>query len=176
MSFLSIPINKKFGHRKAVHGFFIWSVLAMVGIFWKPALFLGLGALSHCFIDCWNVSGVQALEPFSEKVCVLFNRSWRILAGSRKEFFILVILGLVAWSGGYIGTFGGLKAVIGEIVGSYQIAYERYLREGTKICHLEGKLRTAEGNILEDKWLIIGREGSKGLAILAGDKILHIPG
>ena len=173
--FLSIPLNQKFGHRKAVHGFFLWAVLSMCGILWEPALFLGLGALSHCFIDCWNVSGVQALEPFSEKVCVLFNRSWRIVTGSRNEIVVMVIFGSVAWGGGYIGTFGGIKAVIGEIIGSYNIAYERYLREGTKVCYLEGKLRTADGNIFEDKWLIIGREGSRGLAILADDKILHIP-
>ena len=173
--FLSIPLNKKFGHRKAVHGFFVWGLLAMCGIVWEPALFLGLGALSHCFIDCWNVSGVQALEPFSEKVCVLFNRGWRIVTGSRNELFVLVIFGCVAWGGGYIGTFGGIKAVIGEIVGSYNIAYERYLREGTNVCYFEGKLRTADGNIFEDKWLIIGREGSRGLAILADDEILHIP-
>jgi membrane-bound metal-dependent hydrolase YbcI (DUF457 family) len=173
--FLSIPLNKKFGHRKVVHGFFVWTVLSMAGIFWKPALFLGLGALSHCFIDCWNVSGVQALEPFSEKVCVLFNRSWRIVTGSRNELFVLVIFGLFAWSGGYIGTFGGIKAAIGEIVGSYNIAYERYLQEGTNVCYFEGKLRMADGNIFEDKLLIIGREGSRGLAILADDEILHIP-
>ena len=174
--FLSIPLNKWYGHRKIVHGFFLWGVLSVVGsVFWKPALFLGLGALSHCFLDCWNVSGVQALEPFSEKVCVLFNRSWRIVTGSRKELAVLLVFGTLAWAGGYIGTCGGIRAVVGEILGSYQIAHERYLREGTKICHIKGKLRTFEGNILEGKWLIIGKEGSRGLALVVEDKILHIP-
>jgi len=173
--FLSIPLSRWFGHRKAVHGFFVWGLLSGVGIFWKPALFLGMGALSHCFLDCWNVSGVQALEPFSEKVCVLFNRSWRIVTGSRKELAVLVVFGTLAWAGGYIGTYGGIRAVVGEILGSYQIAHERYLREGTKICHMEGKLRTFEGNIIDGKWLVIGKEGSRGLALVVEDKILHIP-
>jgi membrane-bound metal-dependent hydrolase YbcI (DUF457 family) len=176
LSFLSVPINKKFGHRKVIHGFFLWTGLALCGHIWEPALFLGLGALSHCFIDCWNVSGVQALEPFSEQVCVIFRRSsWRISTGSRKELFVLLFLGMAVGGAIYIGSFGGIRAAVGEMLGSYNIAYERYLREGTNVCYLEGKLRTADGNIFEDKWLIIGREGSRGLAILADDKILHIP-
>jgi hypothetical protein len=70
--FLSIPLNRYVGHRRTFHGFFLWSLVAVAGIFWMPLFWIGLGALSHVFIDALNVSGVQALMPFSEKVCVLF--------------------------------------------------------------------------------------------------------
>jgi inner membrane protein len=83
--FISIPLNKLVGHRRTFHGFFLWSIISLAGIFYNPLLWIGLGALSHVFIDCLNVMGVQALMPFSEKVCVLFDRKYRIHSGSRKE-------------------------------------------------------------------------------------------
>ena len=173
---LSIPLNKYFGHRKAIHGFFLWSIVSVLGyIFWKPVFFLGMGAISHIFIDAWNVSGVQALEPFSEKICVIFSRNWRIITSSRNEFFVMAILGVMAWSSGYIGSTGGIRAMLGTLIGSYDIAHQQYLSAGTKICYIEGKLRLENGKIEKGKWLIIGKEGKSGLGILKDKKVFHIP-
>jgi inner membrane protein len=175
--FLSIPLKKRYGHRKTVHGFFLWGLVAGLGFLWKPALYLGMGALLHTFLDAWNVSGVQALEPFSEKVCVIFDRKWRIVTGSKAELVIFLVFSSVFWAGGYVSAVGGMRALAGEMLGSYQIAYERYLKEGLKVCHLEGKIRTAEGSILEGKWLIIGKENvyGRGVALMVNEKIFHVP-
>jgi inner membrane protein len=173
--FLSIPLNKWFGHRGTIHGFFLWGAVVVCGFAWEPAFYLGFGAILHTFLDAWNVNGVHALEPFSEKVCVIFNRSWRIVVGSKQELVVLVLLGSLVWASGYVSATGGMRALTGELLGNYQIALERYVREGLKVCHIEGKMRTAEGKIIEGKWLIVGKEGAKGLAIVVNDKLFHIP-
>jgi len=46
---------------------------------------------------------------------------------------------------------------------------------GLQKCYIDGKLRYLNGKTVEGKWLIIGREGATGMAILDGEKILHIP-
>ena len=173
--FLSIPLNKKFGHRTIIHGFFLWGLVTLSGFLWEPLFIVGAGALSHCLLDAWNLGGVQALEPFSEKVCVIFNRQWRIGAGSKAEMIILLLFLGLFWVGNLVSTMGGIRAVVGETLGAYDIAYERYLREGLKKCHMEGEIRTIGGDIIQGKWLIIGKEKNDGLAIKHNDKILHIP-
>lgn len=174
--FISIPLNKFFGHRKTVHGVFAWGIVALAGFFWQPLFWVGLGALSHVFIDALNVSGVQALMPFSEKVLVMFARKWRIVTGSRKELVLLVLFGMVAWSGHHVGSMGGMRALFAALVGSYDMAYQKFLECDTKICHLEGKLRHQDGRTETGKWKIIGKEGS-GLALWDEEdkRILHVP-
>lgn len=173
--FVSMPLNKLFGHRQTIHGFALWGAIATIGIVWPPALWLGLGAISHIFLDAWNVSGVQALMPFSEKVCVLFGRKWRFLAGSKNELILLVVLTSITWGGSYISSMGGFKALLGTLTRSYRIAYQEYLGQGLAICDLEGKLRHQNGKIEHGTWRIIGKDQDHGLAILYGDEILRIP-
>jgi inner membrane protein len=52
--FLSIALNRYAGHRRTFHGFFLWSLVALAGIVWTPLFWIGLGALSHVFIDALN--------------------------------------------------------------------------------------------------------------------------
>jgi inner membrane protein len=172
--FLSIPLHKAVGHRQSIHGFTLWTMICALGLIRPEAGWLGLGALSHVFLDCLNISGVQALMPFSEKVCVMFGRRWRFAAGSKNELFLLIALGIIAWSGNYIGNLGGLRTLVGLITGSYQVAYQQYLDQGLTICQIEGKLRHRNGKTEEGEWTIIGRDRDKDLAILYGDEILRI--
>ena len=176
--FFSIPLNRAFGHRRTIHGFALWGVVALTGYFsWQPILWLGLGALSHVFIDCLNVAGVHSLLPFSERVCVLFSRNWRFAVGSRNELVFLVVVGLFAWAGAYIGSIGGFRALIGVLTNSPRIAYTRYLGMGQQVCFFEGVLRHRDGRLEEGSWLVIGQEGMEGLAVLdkSRGKIIHTP-
>ena len=101
--FISIPLSKRFGHRRAVHSFVLWSLVATLGYYlWDPLYWLGLGALSHVVVDLLNVSGVRLLLPFSEKVCVLFSRQFRFPVASRTELGWLVAFVLLAWFGTYL--------------------------------------------------------------------------
>ena len=138
--FVSIPLNRYCGHRRTVHGFALWGAVATIGVVWPPSFWLGLGALSHIFLDALNISGVQALMPFSEKVCVLFSRKWRFVTGSKNELFLLIILGAIAWSGGYISSLGGIRTLVGVLTGSYQIACQQYLDQDEIISAIETSL------------------------------------
>jgi inner membrane protein len=176
--FISIPLNKKLGHRRAFHGYSLWGLVALVGLVWNPLLWIGLGALSHVYLDSYNVMGVQSLMPFSEKVLVLFDRKYRIVSGSRKELVFLVIFIVLAWGGGYIGSIGGIRSVLASAMGSYQMAYDQYLKEGTHICYMDGELRHGNGQIEEGRWLVIGKEGDQdGIAIWneKDRRIIHTP-
>jgi inner membrane protein len=176
--FISIPLNKRFGHRKTIHGYPLWTLVTLVGLFWNPLLWLGLGAISHIYMDSFNLKGVQGLMPFNEKVLVLFDRKYRIAAGSRKELVLLSVLLVMAWGGGYIGKLGGLTGLIASATGSYQMAYDKYTEQGTTICYMEGKLRYKNGSIDEGSWLVIGKEGERDGVALWDDKskrIIHTP-
>ncbi len=173
--FLSVPLNRYCGHRKTIHGFALWGALTLLGLaYFTPLAWIGAGALSHVLLDCYNVSGVQALMPFSERVCVLFGRNWRMRTGSRNELLVLIIFGCVAWLGGYIGSMGGMRSMIGLLTGSYKIAVQEIQRSGLEICNIDGILRYPSGKTKKGTWLCIGTEGANGVAILVNNKILHI--
>jgi inner membrane protein len=36
--FLSIPLNKKFGHRRAFHGYPLWGFILALALVWEPFL------------------------------------------------------------------------------------------------------------------------------------------
>ena len=170
----SIPLHRRFGHRGPVHSFWFWWLLAMLGTFWHPFLLIGTGGLLHVFIDCYTVSGVRAMAPWSNKVFVMFQRSWRLKAGSNAEFALLAVFGAVAWLGFQVGEMGGTSAMLGYLTGSPKIMEEEFRQRGLEKCYVEGKLRWSSGKIEEGRWLIIGSEGS-GLALQGDDRLIHLP-
>jgi len=173
--FISYPLNRWVGHRRHAHSLVVWLPVTILGfVLWTPLGWIGLGAISHCFLDCWNTSGVALLLPITEKIFVLGARKYRISTGTGGEFILMVVLGLVAWSGGYIGSRGGFRAILRTVMGSYDLAVEAYQREGLKKCSLKGNLRYPSGEIVEGKWLIVGTEG-KDVAVYDGERVIHIP-
>lgn len=172
---VSIPLNQWLGHRGAFHSFWLWGLICLCGLLWTPAYLIGAGGLLHILADCATVSGVRGFAPWSEKLFVMFRRSWRIKSGSSHEIVVLVIFGMIAWAGGYMGAVGGIQALIGHITGAPKIMFEEYQTKGLQKCHVKGKFRWASGVIEEGKWLIIGTEGQSGLAMQGDDKIIHIP-
>lgn len=172
--FISMPLKRYFGHRKTIHGFFLWGLIILIGFLWSPCLLIGVGGLSHVFLDAFNVKGVQAFMPFFEQVCVLFKRKYRIYSASKHENFLLIVLMLLIWGGFYIKNIGGVRVLVGQLTGSYKIAFEQYQKKGLQICFMEGKLRWSNGKIENEKWQIIGVEG-QGLAVWDGKRIIHLP-
>lgn len=173
--FVSIPMGKAFGHRGATHSFWLWGLIMVIGIFWHPLLYIGAGGLSHVLADCYTVSGVRAMAPFSSKVFVIFRRDWRIKTGSNTELVILLVCGIFAWSAHKVTSYGGIGAMIGHITGSPKIMFEEYVGKGLEICDVEGKFRWANGKVESVKWQIIGIEKSSGLAFVDGQSIVRTP-
>ncbi|AGF80109.1 putative membrane-bound metal-dependent hydrolase (plasmid) [Desulfocapsa sulfexigens DSM 10523] len=172
---ISIPLNQWLGHRGAFHSFWLWLLVCLGGYFWTPAFFLGAGAILHILADCGTVSGVRALSPWSQKLFVVFRRSWRIKSGSPHEILVLICFGMIAWGGGYMGAVGGIRAMIGHVTGAPKIMMEEFISKGLTKCKVKGKFRWNTGEIEEGEWLIIGTEGQTGLAMRGKDKLIHIP-
>jgi inner membrane protein len=175
---LSVPLSNWLGHRGAVHSFWLWGLVAGVGWFFHPLFIVGAGALLHILADCATVSGVRAMSPFSQKLFVMFQSSWRIRSGGQAELLVLLVFGSIAWSSHYIGATGGIMALLGHITGSPKIMMEYYHSKGLEKCYVTGKIRWNSGDIEEGKWLIVGSESSKtGLALQGKEKtkLIHIP-
>ncbi|MCP4696717.1 MAG: hypothetical protein GY862_07700 [Gammaproteobacteria bacterium] len=174
--FISEPLNKKFGHRKLIHSVFLWGILVAVGVYTEQTiiLYLGVGAWSHLFIDTFTVSGVQALEPFSNKRVVTFKRDWRVITGTGRE--ILIFLALVAMVGvsGYAETLGGWRKLTNMLVRSHKIAAEEYARAGNRICRMEGEFRWADGKTESADWQVVGTSGRK-IVYWNGDRVVRDP-
>jgi len=173
---LSLPLSQWLGHRGPFHSFWLWGLLALAGLIWKPFFFIGIGALLHVVADCATVSGVRAMSPWTNKLFVFFKRSWRLKTGSGAEFGVLLVFGALAWAGGQVGSMGGISAMLGYLTGAPKIMMEEYKLKGLQKCFVEGKLRWNNGRIEEGRWLIIGSEGS-GLALQEewGEKLIHVP-
>jgi membrane-bound metal-dependent hydrolase YbcI (DUF457 family) len=170
----SIPLHRRFGHRGPVHSFWFWWLLAMLGTFWHPFFLIGTGGLLHVFTDCYTVSGVRAMAPWSNKVFVMFQRSWRLKSGSNAEFALLAVFGAIAWLGFQVGEMGGTSAMLGYLTSSPKIMEDEFRRRGLEKCYVEGQLRWNNGKIEKGRWLIIGSEGS-GLALQGDNRLIHLP-
>ncbi len=176
--FISYPLNRYFGHRRHIHSLVIWVPFTVIGfLLWQPIGWIGLGAISHCVIDCWNTSGVAMMLPLTEKIFVLASKKYRFNTASKAEFVLMICLGMVAWSGGYIGSMGGMRGLVVTLLGSYDMARGYYEGEGLKICYLDGAFRLPNGKLKKGQWLIIGTEGDNGLAVYDKQekRIWHIP-
>ena len=164
--FISIPLNKEFGHRRLIHSLIFWLPITIVGfLYYSPVGWLGFSAITHILLDCLTTSGVQLMYPVTEKIFVLAGRKFRFNTGSRSEYIFLIVLLMIVWGSHHISTKGGLLSVFASIIGNYKVAVENYLNEGNFISYIEGKLRHPTGNIEKGKWLIVGLEGRYNLAI-----------
>ncbi len=177
--FLSYPLNRLFGHRAFIHSLVLWLPITLLGFFlWSPFGWIGLGAISHAVIDCWNLSGVSLLQPITEKTFVLASKKYRLATGSRSEFILMIVFGFIAWGSGYIGSQGGIRSMLQAFLGDYVMAKESYERQGLKVCYMEGKIRLPNGMIEEGTWLIIGTDKEKDFMSIydkQSQKIIHIP-
>jgi len=168
---ISIPLGRWLGHRGAFHAFWLWGLVMLAGIIYRPMAMIGAGALLHVASDCWTVSGVRAMTPFSSKLFILFQRSWRFKTGGNAELGILLIAGTLAWTGYKIGTLGGLSATLGYFLKAPKIMAEEYRRKGLEMCSIEGKFRYSSGRTIEGEWLIIGMVRGK-VSFLIDEKII----
>jgi inner membrane protein len=173
---LSMPLNARFGHRGMIHAFIVWAVplIAAIVAGSQLAAWFFIGALSHCFIDCYNVSGVKALLPFTEKTVVLFKRDWRVITGSLKEIWVFIFFFVMICGMGYAHVLGGPRKLINMLVHSHKITVEEYQRAGLKRCTIEGTFRWADGRKEEMELLVVGLDGRELIA-WDGEKLLCNP-
>ena len=175
---ISSRINKLFGHRGMMHSMLVWLPLTIIGLkYFKPLGILSIGAITHGLIDCLTITGVQLFAPFSEKIFVLANKRFRFRSSSRQEMMFLAVLCLLLWGAALLHARGGMRKLLVDVSGSYELVREAYERRGMEECNFIGKIRLPDGMIIENEWLIVGTEDPNGLALYdrKEKRILHVP-
>lgn len=177
--FVSQPLNLIAGHRGIVHSFIVWLVPLVFGIFTHQPLvqWLAIGALSHCLIDCYSVSGVQALKPFTDRSVVIFKKDWRIKTGSVQEILLFLLLFAGVSGMNYAYAVGGPRKLINLLAKSPKITAEEFVRAGNRRCFARGEWRWANGQIEEVEWLVVGTErsysGETGMVYWSGERLIR---
>ena len=181
--FISIPINRRFGHRGITHSLILWGPVLLFSFLgssyiFKAIFWVSLGAISHIVLDSWNRAGVQMCKPITEKIFVMANRNYRIRVASREEFVLMVFLVIAVFIGYRVSAEGGVRKIIRTVISDYQTTIKEYEKQGVKKCYFKGKIRFLNGFTEEGKWLVLGKNASENSISVYDekrDKLIDIP-
>ena len=130
---LSVPLERRFGHRTVTHSAVGLLVVALIAspLWWvRPLYFwcvLG-GTWSHVWIDMLNVRGADLFWPSPVRVVAPGNRNWRLEVGSKAEMILLSVL-LVLTVALYPLSHLGFRDALQALIRSFDIAHEQYQRQ-----------------------------------------------
>ena len=140
--FVSVPLERRFGHRTLTHSLLLLVTLAVVSyplalirpLYWGCVVG---GYWSHLWIDMLNVRGVDLFWPAPVRVVTPGNRHWRLEVGSKGEMVLLsalIALAVALYPISHLGFRDGLQALLRN----FDIAREQYQRQaGTHWYDLE---------------------------------------
>ncbi|MEI2774317.1 MAG: metal-dependent hydrolase [Candidatus Competibacter sp.] len=171
---LSVPLERRFGHRTITHSAVGLLVVALIAspLWWvRPLYFwcvLG-GTWSHVWIDMLNVRGADLFWPSPVRVVAPGNRNWRLEVGSKAEMMLLSAL-LLLTVALYPLSWMGFRDALQAVVRSFDISVEQYQRQiGTHWYELD---LVASDNLtlarIEGRFPIIGT-WKGGFVILADE-------
>ena len=127
---LSVPLERRFGHRTLTHSAVGLLIVAAVAapLWWVDPLYfwcvLG-GYWSHLWIDMLNIRGVDLFWPSPVRLVTPGNRNWRMEVGSKAEMVLLsalLVLTLALYPLSHLGFRDALQALLK----SFDIAVEQY--------------------------------------------------
>ena len=130
---LSVPLERRFGHRTVTHSAVGLLVVALIAspLWWvRPLYFwcvLG-GYWSHLWIDMLNVRGADLFWPSPIRVVAPGNRNWRMEVGSKAEMVLLSVL-LLLTVALYPLSHLGFRDALQAVVRSFDISVEQYQRQ-----------------------------------------------
>ncbi|MBL8253472.1 MAG: metal-dependent hydrolase, partial [Candidatus Competibacter sp.] len=130
---LSVPLERRFGHRTVTHSAVGLLVVALIAspLWWvRPLYFwcvLG-GTWSHLWIDMLNVRGADLFWPSPVRVVAPGNRNWRLEVGSKAEMVLLSVL-LLLTVALYPLSHLGFRDALQAVVRSFDISVEQYQRQ-----------------------------------------------
>ncbi|MDS4058204.1 MAG: metal-dependent hydrolase [Candidatus Contendobacter sp.] len=139
---LSVPLERRFGHRTITHSAVALLAVALVAsplwLIQPPYFWCALGGYwSHVWIDMLNVRGVDLFWPSPVRLVTPGNRHWRMEVGSKAEMILLSALLLLAVAL-YPLSQMGFRDALQAVVRSFDIAHEQYQRQiGTHWYDLE---------------------------------------
>jgi inner membrane protein len=129
--FLSVPLEKRFGHRTITHSIIGVAILAAIAsplyFAWPLCFWAVLGGYwSHIQIDMANIRGVDLFWPSPIRVVMPGKVRYRLEVGSKAEMIVLCTL-LVACVGLYPMSSLGLRGGLHQILKDFDIAYDEYV-------------------------------------------------
>ena len=129
---LSVPLEKRFGHRTITHsviGVVILAVLASPLYFTYPLYFWAVmgGYWSHIQIDMANIRGVDLFWPSSIRVVMPGKIKFRLEVGSKAEMILLCSM-LVFCVGLYPMSSLGIRGGLHQILRDFDISYDEYVK------------------------------------------------
>ena len=108
--FISIPLERKFGHRTFTHSFagalvftVMFAVVAFgiklipsqtpvsIGLVYRWIAAFGIGFVSHLCLDMFNKQGSQLMWPNTGRDVIPKNIKYRLESGSKAELYIFFI-------------------------------------------------------------------------------------
>ena len=140
--FVSVPLERRFGHRTLTHSLVALGALALVTypLAWIQPHYWGCvvgGYWSHLWLDMVNIRGVDLFWPSPVRLVTPGNRNWRIQVGSKAEMILLAVL-LSLTVALYPLSHLGFRDALQAVLKSFDIAVEQYARQiGTHWYDLE---------------------------------------
>jgi len=149
LPFISVPLERRWGHRTITHGLAVLFGLAMVlmPLYWLyPTLYAALliGYMSHLLADCMTLSGVPLFYPSPSVYVLPGNPRFRVKTGSLAERGVLLVLILLLALIAPLSNLGGVWRAMRYLIGTQQMAYTEY-RAATKETKLlfKGRWQTS---------------------------------
>jgi len=142
--FISVPLEKRFGHRTITHSVIGVSILCFLAsplYFYYPLAFWAIvgGYWSHLQIDMANIRGVDLFWPSAIRVVMPGKIRYRLEVGSKAEMIVFVSL-IVFSVGLYPMSNLGLRGGLHQLLRNFDIARDEYVKvQGTNFYSLELK-------------------------------------
>ena len=172
LPFISMPIERRWGHRTITHGFLclaglgaLASPLLLTRPSWFAALLIGYG--SHLFADSMTKSGVPLFYP-SSAVCVLpANSRYRFKTGALSERIFFVGLLLLLMLVFPISKMGGTWRALRYLMATQSMAYTEFREAKTEaVLDFKGRWRQSRKPV-SGKAVIL--DGNKSKLLIAFD-------
>jgi len=142
--FISVPLEKRFGHRTITHSFIGVAILCVLFsplYFYFPLAFWAVigGYWSHLQIDMSNIRGVDLFWPSPVRVVMPGKIDFRLQVGSKAEMIVFVSM-IVFSVGLYPMSNMGLRTGLHKILRNFDIARDEYVKvQGKNFYTLELK-------------------------------------
>jgi len=140
--FISVPLEKQFGHRTITHSFIGVAILCGIAsplYATYPLYFWAIvgGYWSHLQIDMANIRGVDLFWPSAIRVVMPGKIRYRLEVGSKAEMIVLCFM-IVLAVGLYPMSDLGLRGGLHQLLRNFDIARDEYLKvQGQNFYSLE---------------------------------------
>ena len=142
--FISVPLERRFGHRTITHSFIGVGILAGLAsplyVYYPLAFWAIMGGYwSHMQIDMANIRGVDLFWPSAIRVVMPGKIRYRLEVGSKAEMIVMCSL-LVSCLGLYPMSNLGLRGGLHQILRNFDISRDEYMKvQGKNFYSLELK-------------------------------------